>query len=145
MRFFFFHFVLFANVSFVLAFSTLLLCCSSLRWLCFLVSIHLYLCCALYFSFSCFSFFFFAVFSLGVTKTQIKSQISQILIVNFCFGVCIPTLSLGPDNNPTRPGEELLKKCFCCLASWSISNVLKYLFLLCFYTSSKFCLQNGPQ
>ena len=26
---------------------------------------------------------------------------------------------------------------FCCLASWSISNVLKYLFLLCFCTSSK--------
>ena len=55
-------------------------------------------------------------------------------------------LSLGPDNNPTRPREEPLKKfVFCCLDSWSISNVLKYLFLLCFYTSSKFCLHNGPQ
>ena len=70
----------------------------------------------------------------------------QILIVIFCFGASIPTLSLGPDNNPTRPREEPLKKfVFCCLSAWSSSNVLKYLFLLCFYTSSKFCLQNGPQ
>ena len=34
----------------------------------------------------------------------------QILIVIFCFGASIPTLSLGPDNNPTRPTEEPLKK-----------------------------------
>ena len=61
----------------------------------------------------CVQLFFFAVFSLGATKNQIKSQnIAKCLIVIFCFGACIPTLSLGPDNNPTRPGEELLKKRF---------------------------------
>ena len=40
---------------------------------------------------------------------QIRKYL-QILIVLFCFGGCIPTLSLGPDNNPTRPREEPLKK-----------------------------------
>ena len=68
----------------------------------------------------------------------------QILIVIFCFGASIPTLSLGPDNNPTRPREEPLKKfVFCCLSAWSSSNVLKYLFLLCFYTSSSYKV--GPK
>ena len=43
---------------------------------------------------------------------QIRKYL-QILIVIFCFGASIPTLSLGPDNNPTRPREEPLKKnCF---------------------------------
>ena len=92
-------------------------CCyvvPSLRWLCFLVSIHLYLCCALYFSFSCFSL----LSSLLVwQKPRSNHKISQILIVIFCFGACIPTLSLGPDNNPTRPREEPSKNVvFCCLA-----------------------------
>ena len=136
------HTFLFANASFILAILLLLLCFPSLRWLCFLVSIHLYLCCALYFSFSCLSL----LSSLLVwQQPRSNHKISQILIVIFCFGACIPTLSPGPENNPTRPREEPLKMFFCSLASWSISNVLKYRFLLCFYTSSKFCLQNGPQ
>ena len=79
------------------------------------------------------------------TKTRSNHKISQILIVIFCFGACIPTLSLGPDNSPTWPREEPLNCFFSCLASWSISKALKYLILLCFYTSSKICQQNGPQ
>ena len=137
------HTFLLANVSFILAFLLLMLCYPSFRWLCFLVSIHLYFSSVHYFSFGCLSL----LSSLLVwQKPRSNQKISQILIVIFCFGACIPTLSLGPDNNPTRPREEPLKNCvFCCLYAWSISNVLKYLFLLCFYTSSKFCLQNGPQ
>ena len=137
------HTFLLANVSFILAFLLLMLCYPSFRWLCFLVSIHLY-------------FLVFITFHVLICLScflswcdrnpdQIRKYL-QILIVIFCFGASIPTLSLGPDNNPTWPREEPLKKfVFCCLYVWSISNVLKYLFLLCFYTSSKFCLQNGPQ
>ena len=64
--------LLLENVSFILAFLLLLLCFLSLRWLCFLVSIHIYFYSVLYFSFSSLSLH--AVFSLHVTTTQIKSQ-----------------------------------------------------------------------
>ena len=100
--------LLFAIVSFILVFLLLLLCFPFLRWLCFLVSIHLYLCCV-HFSFSSLSL----LSSLLVwQKPRSNHNISEILIFIFCFGACIPTLSLGPDNNPTRHREESLKMLF---------------------------------
>ena len=112
-----------------------------LRWFCFLVSIRLYLCCALYFAFGYFSL----LSSLLVwQKPRSNHKISQILIVIFCFGACIPTLSLGPDNTLLGQEKNSSKNVFCCLASWSISNVLKYLFLLCFTHHPKLAYKMGP-
>ena len=122
-------FFLFHLLMVILAFLLLLLCFRSLRWLCFLVSIHLYVCCALYFSFSCLSL----LSSLLVQEKpdQMRNYLT-ILFSCLCFGACIPTLSLGPTNNPARPREEPLKMVYFCLVSCSVNTVLKYLFLQCF-------------
>ena len=102
------HTLLFANVSFILAFLLLLLCFPSLRWLCFLVSFYsfLSLLCSLLFI----QLFVFAVFSLGARKTQIEREnISQ-----FCFHACasVPAsphfhlaqliILLSPEKNPSK-------------------------------------------
>ena len=103
------HTFLLANVSFILAFLLLMLCFPSFRWLCFLVSIHLYFSCVHYFSFGCLSL----LSSLLVgQKPRSNHKISQILIVIFCFGGCIPTLSLGPDNNLLGQEKNLSKNLF---------------------------------
>ena len=47
----------------------------------------------------------------------------------FCFGACIPTLPLGPDNNPTRAREEPLQMVFFFALFVALNNVLKYLIL----------------
>ena len=57
-------------------------------------------------------FFTFHSSLLVWQKHRSNHKISQILIVIFCFGACIPTLSLGPDNNPTRPREGTLQLFF---------------------------------
>ena len=87
-------------------FLTLLLCFPSLRWLCFLVSIHLHLCCVLYISFNCLSL----LSSLLVWEQpdQMRKYLT-ILFSCLCFSACIPTLSLRPTNNPTRPREVPLE------------------------------------
>ena len=136
------HTFLLANVSFILAFLLLLLCFPSFRWLCFLVSIHLYFCCVLYFSFSCLSL----LSSLLVwQKPRSNHKISQILIVIFCFGACIPTLSLGPDNNPTRPREEPLKKfVFVALMLGLLAMCWNTYFYCAFTHHPKFAYKMGP-
>ena len=69
----------------------------------------LYLYCALYFSFSSLSL----LYSFLVRqKPRSNHKISEILIFMFCFGACITTLPLGPDNNPTRAKEEPLQMVF---------------------------------
>ena len=44
-------------------------------------------------------------------KPRSKHKISEMLIFMFCFGARIPTLLLGPDNDPTWP-ENNPSKCF---------------------------------
>ena len=91
-------------------------CYVILRWFCFLVSIHLYLYCVLYFLFSALSL----LYSLLVwQKPRSNHKISEILIFMFCFGACIPTRPLGPDNNPTRAREEPLQVFVFCLVCCS--------------------------
>ena len=121
--------LLFANVSFIpcfLIFVVTFFFFAVVVFACFYSSLSL-LCCLLFIQLSV-----FAVFSLGVTKTRSNDEVSQILIFMFCFGACIPTPSLGPDNNPIQPREEPLQMvCFLpCLLFFS--NVLKYLCLQCF-------------
>ena len=91
--------------------------------------------------------FVFLVFSIGGTETQMKPQnISKFSLSSSASVPASPHFHLA--RIITRLGQQknLSKNLFfCCLYAWSISNVLKYLFLLCFYTSSKCCLQNGPQ
>ena len=115
------HTSLFANVSFILAF---LLCCYVFLLCGGCVSLFLFI---FIFAvlFTCHSVVCLCLSSLLVwQKPRSNHKISEILIFIFCFGACIPTLSLGPDHNPTRAREEPLKMFFfCCLASWSISNV----------------------
>ena len=123
-------------------FLTFLLCFRSLRWMCFLF---------LFIFMSGVFFTFHSVRCLCCLLSWCEKNPDQmrkhltILFSCLCFSACIPTLSLGPTNNPTRPREEPLEMVYFCLASCSINNVLKYLFLQCFYTSNKFCLQNGSQ
>ena len=71
------------------------------------------------------------------TPDQMRKYLT-ILFSCLCFGACTPTLSLGPTNNPTRPREEPLEMVYFCLASCSINNVLKYLFLQCFLHINQF-------
>ena len=136
------HTFLLANVSFILAVLLLLLCFPSFRWLCFLVSIHLYFCCVLYFSFSCLSL----LSSLLVwQKPRSNHKISQILIVIFCFGACIPTLSLGPDNNPTRPREEPLNFFFFVALTLGLLAMCWNTYFYCAFTHHpNFAYKMGP-
>ena len=91
--------------------------------------------------------FVFLVFSIGGTETQMKPQnISKFSLSSSASVPASPHFHLA--RIITRLGQQKnfsKNLFFCCLYAWSISNVLKYLFLLCFYTSSKCCLQNGPQ
>ena len=77
--------LLFANVLFILAFLLLLLCFSSLRWLCFIVSFRLCLYCALYFSLCCFSF----LHSLFVWQKK-PDQITEYLKIWFSCSASVP-------------------------------------------------------
>ena len=117
-------------------FLTLLFCFRSLRWLCFLF---------LFIFMSGVFFNFHTVVCLCCLLSWCDKKPDQmrkyltILFSCLCFGACIPTLSLGPTNNPTRPREEPLEMVYFCLASCSINNVLKYLFYSVFFTHQPKC------
>ena len=98
---------------------------SSLQWLCFIVSTHLYLYCALYCSFCCFSF----LHSLLVwQKPRSNHRIFVVLIFMFCFGACIPTLHLAQRITPTPPREGEPSKWYFFALFVALNNVPKYLF-----------------
>ena len=94
--------LLFANVPFIL----LLLCYPSLRWSCFLVSIHFYLCCVLYFSFSCLSW----LSSLLVwQKSRSNHKYLKFWFSCSASGLASPHFHLaqivtllGPEKNPSK-------------------------------------------
>ena len=123
------HTLLFANVSFILAF--LLYC-------------YVFVLCGgcvflfLFIFMSAVLFTFHSVVCLCCLLSWCETNPDQmrkyltILFSCLCFGACIPTLSLGPTNNPTWPREEPLEMVYFSLVSCSINNVLKYLFLQCF-------------
>ena len=135
------HTLLFVNVSFILAFLPLLLCfpsCGGCVFLFLLTSIF-----AVFFTFHSVVCLCCLLSWCEKNPDQMRNYLT-ILFSCLCFGACIPTLSLGSTNNPTRPREEPLEMVYFCLVSCSINNVLKYLFLLFFCTSTNFCLQMGP-
>ena len=68
-----------------------------------------------------------------------------ILFSCLCFGACIPTLSLGSINNPTRPGEEPLEMVYFCLASCSFLQCAEIpMFTVFVHINQNFAYKMGP-
>ena len=80
-----------------------------------------------------------------MTKNKIKplkTPISEILFLMFCFGACTLTLSPGPHNN-RNPKPSTLENRISLLHN-ALNPVLKCLFLQCFSNINQICPQNRP-
>ena len=81
-------------------------------------------------------------------KPKSNQKISQILIVIFCFGACIPTLSLGPDNNPYSAKRRTSQKiCFFVAFMLGLLAMCWNTYFYCVFTHSSkfFAYKMGPK